>query len=69
MNDSVTVHGPQLENLLAAVTKAGQDRQDLVTLTAWMAGHGYSASDIAYAVEKPHKYATELAEAKAEAEN
>jgi hypothetical protein len=39
--------------------------EDLVILTAWMVENGYEASDIAYAVEKPHKYADELAQAKA----
>jgi hypothetical protein len=30
---------------------------EVVRLTAWMASHGYSASDVAYAVEKPWKHA------------
>lgn len=30
---------------------------EVVRLTAWMAQHGYSASDVAYAVEKPWKHA------------
>jgi hypothetical protein len=33
---------------------------NLVTLTAWMAEHGYSAEAIAYAVEKPWKYEDEF---------
>jgi hypothetical protein len=40
--------------------------EDLVILTAWMADNGYDAHDIAYAVEKPHKYEDELKVAKAE---
>lgn len=35
---------------------------DLVTLTAYMAGHHYSAADIAHAVEKPWHY-TEILDA------
>jgi hypothetical protein len=39
--------------------------EDLCILTSWMAENHYSAGDIAYAVEKPHKYEDELAQAKA----
>lgn len=38
---------------------------DLVVLTAWLADRGYSASSVAYAVEKPWKFANELSLAKA----
>jgi hypothetical protein len=38
--------------------------QDLVTLTWFMADNGYSAQDIAYAVEKPWKHVELLDEAK-----
>ena len=38
---------------------------DLVLLTAWMAAEGYTPNDIAYAVEKPWKWAEELVQAKA----
>lgn len=37
---------------------------DLITLTRWMAQNGYSADDVAYAIEKPHKYLDELKAAK-----
>jgi hypothetical protein len=40
------------------------DRDDLVILVAYMAAEYFSAQDIAYAVEKPWKYANVLAEAK-----
>lgn len=36
---------------------------DVVTLTAWMAEHGYTASEVAYAVEKPWKHTDWLATA------
>jgi hypothetical protein len=38
---------------------------DLVVLTAWLAERGWSASSVAYAVEKPHKFASELSLARA----
>lgn len=38
---------------------------DLVVLTAYMADQGYSAKDVAYAVEKPWKFADMLADAEA----
>ena len=41
-------------------------RDDLVLLTAYMADHNYTASDIAYAVEKPWKYEEVLEEARHE---
>jgi murein tripeptide amidase MpaA len=53
------------QNLDVAIAEIKKNRDDLVTLTSWMADEGYAAKDIAYAVEKPHKYATELARAKA----
>jgi hypothetical protein len=37
---------------------------DLVLLTRHMADNNYSAVEIADAVEKPHKYAMELSDAK-----
>ena len=49
----------------------GTEREDLIILTAFMAGDdysdgsNYSAGDIAYAVEKPWKFADVLAQAKA----
>jgi hypothetical protein len=42
---------------------------ELITLTAWMAENGHSAADIAYAVEKPWKFADELTQAKRELED
>lgn len=41
------------------------DHGDLVTLTRHMLTEGYTAADIVYAVEKPHKFADVLAQAKA----
>jgi hypothetical protein len=41
---------------------------NMVTLTAWMADNGYSAKDVAYAVEKPWKYEDEFKTATAELE-
>ncbi|GAC1521643.1 MAG: hypothetical protein NVS3B1_06090 [Marmoricola sp.] len=38
---------------------------DLITLTTYMAETGYSAGEVAYAVEKPFKFLDVLAEAKA----
>lgn len=37
---------------------------DLIRLTAWMAEHGYTAENIAEAVEKPWHWTDELARAK-----
>lgn len=39
---------------------------DLVLLTSYMAEHGSSAQEVAYAVEKPHKHIDFLNLAKAE---
>lgn len=39
------------------------DHANLVTLTSYMADHGHDAKEIAYAVEKPWKFADEFAEA------
>ena len=56
---------------LGAIEILRTDRADLVILTAYMAGDdysdgsNYSAGDIAYAVEKPWKFADVLADAKA----
>ena len=33
-----------------------RDHDNIVTLTAYMAETGYSASEVAYAVEKPWKF-------------
>ena len=51
--------------LLKAIDDLAAARDDLVILVAYMAENLYTAHDIAYAVEKPHKYADVLAEAKA----
>ena len=40
------------------------NHKDLVTLTAFMADEGYSAQDVAYAVEKPWKHGDILADAR-----
>lgn len=37
--------------------------EDLVMLTSWMAKNGYEATEIAYAVEKPWKYADVMSKA------
>lgn len=37
------------------------DHEELVLLTSWLAGAGYSAEQVAYAVEKPWKYSEEHA--------
>jgi len=38
-----------------------ENHSNLVTLVSWMAESGnYSASDVAYAVEKPYKYTDEF---------
>jgi hypothetical protein len=37
---------------------------DLVVLTAWMADNGYTAEEVAYAVEKPWKFDRELWDAR-----
>ncbi|MGB8383242.1 MAG: hypothetical protein WCG47_18680 [Dermatophilaceae bacterium] len=37
---------------------------DIITLTAWMAQHGYTADEIAYAVEKPWKHIDLITRAK-----
>ena len=52
--------------IIAAMDEMEAKRADMVELANWMAASGeYSASDVAYAMEKPWKYAAELAEAKA----
>jgi hypothetical protein len=43
----------------------GVTYDDLIVLTAWLAERGYSASSVAYAVEKPWKFPDELSLAKA----
>ncbi len=40
-----------------------QVHDNLVTLTRWMADNGYTADDLAYAVEKPWKYEDEWRQA------
>jgi hypothetical protein len=42
------------------------DHANLITLTAYMADHGYEAKDIAYAVEKPWKFEDEFLAAQRE---
>jgi hypothetical protein len=76
---SALVSDPTTAAILATVDEAIKaietlkaERADLVILVAFMAGDdysdgsNYSAGDIAYAVEKPWKFAGVLAEAKAE---
>jgi hypothetical protein len=38
--------------------------QNIVILTSWMADQDYSASELAYAVEKPWKFTDEFLKAK-----
>jgi hypothetical protein len=45
-------------------TAVGHD--DLVLLTSYMAEHGYKASEVAYAVEKPWKFIDLLHRARVE---
>lgn len=33
---------------------------DVVAMTRWMADHGFTPDEIAYAVEKPHKHLDHL---------
>jgi hypothetical protein len=40
--------------------------ENIVTLTRYIADQGYSADDVAYAVEKPWKYEKEFKEAQEE---
>lgn len=40
------------------------NHENLVTLVHWMAGHGYNATEVADAVEKPWKFAEEFIEAR-----
>jgi hypothetical protein len=49
---------------LTQAERAGRTYEELIILTSWMADNDYSAEDIAYAVEKPFKYADELEQAK-----
>lgn len=42
------------------------DHSNIVTLTSYLADHGYSANDVAYAVEKPWKFEDEFLEAVSE---
>lgn len=39
------------------------DHSNLVTLTSYMAANGYTAEELAYAVEKPWKYEDEFLQA------
>ena len=54
-----------VDEMVAQIVKAAEARNDLTILVAYMAAEYFSAQDIAYAVEKPHKYADVLADAKA----
>ena len=54
-----------VDRAIRAIETLKADRDDLVILVAFMAAEYFSAQDIAYAVEKPHKYLNVLAEAKA----
>ena len=36
------------------------DHSNIVTLTSYLADHGYDAADVAYAVEKPWKFEDEF---------
>lgn len=42
------------------------DHANIVVLARWMADNGYTAEDVAYAVEKPWKYEDEFDKAIAE---
>ena len=54
-----------VDEMVAQIVKAAEARNDLTILVAYMAAEDFSAQDIAYAVEKPRKYADVLADAKA----
>ena len=54
-----------VDEMVAQIVKAAEARNDLTILVAYMAEEHYTRRDIAYAVEKPRKYADVLADAKA----
>ena len=55
-----------VDKVIEAIETLKAERADLVILVAYMAERGDNVRDIAYAVEKPWKFADVLAEAKAE---
>ena len=69
---SITINTLSLETQAAirvsteAVAELVLARDDLIILTAHMAERGYVSNEIAYAVEKPWKFADVLADAKAD---
>jgi hypothetical protein len=44
-----------------SLTPEGFTYDDLIELTAWMAAEGFTAAEVAYAVEKPWKHTDWLA--------
>jgi len=54
-----------VDEMVVQIVEAATRRNDLTILVAYMAEEHYTTRDIAYAVEKPHKYADVLTEAKA----
>lgn len=58
MSDVTAIEGP-------AGGRRDLSYDDVVVLTAWMAAEGYTAEEVAYAVEKPWKHLDELAQARA----
>jgi hypothetical protein len=61
MNEASLIAG----ETLAEYRNGGCTYDDLIVLTDWLAERGESAKTVAYAVEKPWKYAAELSLAKA----
>ena len=43
-----------------------EKHDNIILLTAWMADNGFPAKEVAYAVEKPWKFADEFQQAKDE---
>jgi hypothetical protein len=54
-----------VDEMVVQIVTAAEARNDLTILVAYMAEEHYTPRDIAYAVEKPAKFADVLAEAKA----
>lgn len=69
VNNGTALIGSIVTELIRRLEVAQQAKADLVLLASYLAEQGTEAKDIAYAVEKPWKYADELAEAKREVQS
>jgi len=64
-DNSIAIAQATVDKAIKAIETLRTEREDLVLLVDYMAENDWPAKDIAYAVEKPHKYLNVLAEAQA----